>query len=719
MRREHLMLLGLALALAAGCNGADDDDDSAEPYEPPIWDEEADDIDCAYGAVDAPLLEAAMEDANLDFVGYTEEDWSKGSYANYLDDPFLLDWFYDHQWEPLLYPCLGGQAAADLDHTRTTDHPVAVALGEAMALLDEDRELDPIDPMVADQDVADLDGLPDDLVAALTPILQAMEALAEVRGDLEDGAPADLQELIDYGHGGVIIDYSSAPDLADEDVQDWVLDEDGPRSLYDPARVLAFAVEHADLLRFAGQDFTLDEDTDLGRIVVAGPGDDEPGDIGEVALYLDLGGDDTYIHPCGASSADVPVAIHIDLDGDDRYGYEEVGSGSDALLPADAGGRYQGDANYGQFSLSVTGRQGSGRMGVGMSFDLGGGEDRYQSLRVSQGWGHLGVGVLYDDGGDDTYLGEAGVQGGASMGIGLLVDGGGDDVHESFVQSQGFAFVQAVGMAWDADGDDVWYVDPGKEEDGGTTVYYSPQLPGNGNSSFSQGVGFGLRGDPSMTFLSGGVGVLRDAEGDDTYTASTFAQGSGYWQGVGLLLDGDGADQYDAYYYVQGGAAHYAAGVLLDDGEGDDRFNTNMTPSYMMVGAGHDFSVGILVNEAGDESYVYGGLAGGASNCQGIGLFVDNDGADDYEISSTYSTGLGNHSGECDALPRTLAPSIGLFLDSGGDQDSYTWPDGDHPAPDNDSTFGYAQSGGENEHGGAVDGEGETGVHAAGELPAG
>ncbi len=174
--------------------------------------------------------------------------------------------------------------------------------------------------------------------------------------------------------------------------------------------------------------------------------------------------------------------------------------------------------------------------------------------------------MLYDDGGDDTYLGEAGVQGGASMGIGLLLDGGGSDVHESFVQSQGSAFVQAVGMAWDADGDDVWYVNPGKEEDGGTTVYYSPQLPGNGNSSFSQGVGFGLRGDPSMTFLSGGLGVLRDAAGDDTYTASTFAQGSGYWPGKGLLLDGDGADQYDAYYYVQGGAAHYAAGVLLDDG---------------------------------------------------------------------------------------------------------------------------------------------------------
>ncbi len=566
--------LGLGLMLAAGCPQGDDDDDSTEPYEPPTWDAEADEIDCADDSVDAPLLDAAMEDADLDFVGYSEEDWSHGSYAAFLDDPFLLDWFYDYQWEPLRYPCLGGQAAADLDHAGAAGHPVATALGEAMALLDAPRDAVPIDPAEASQDLADLSGLPDDLATALIPVLQAMEAVAEARESLVDDAPGSLDELVDYGHGGVIIDYSSAPDLTDDDVQAWVLGEDGPRSLYDPARVLAFAVEQADLARFAGQDASLDEDTDLGRIVVAGPDDDEPGDIGAVALYLDLGGDDTYIHPCGATSADVPVAVHVDLGGDDRYGYEEVGSGTDALLPADADGRYLGDTNYGQFSLSTTGRQGSGRVGVGLLFDLGGGADRYQSLRVSQGWGHIGVGVLYDDNGDDTYLGEAGVQGGASMGIGLLLDGGGSDVHESFAQSQGFGYVQAVGAVWDGDGDDTWYVNPGKEEDGGTTVYYSPQLPGNGNSSFSQGVGFGMRGDPSMTFLSGGVGVLRDAAGDDTYTASTFAQGSGYWQGVGLLLDGDGADQYDAYYYVQGGAAHYAAGVLLDDGDGDDRFNS-------------------------------------------------------------------------------------------------------------------------------------------------
>jgi len=532
---------------------------------------------------------------------------------------------------------------------------------------------------------------------------------------LEAAAPDDIGSLVDYGHGGVMLDFKSKPDLSLADVRAWVLDPgSGPRVLQDPARVLAYAVEEADLGRFTGTDATFDAETGLGRVIVAGPGDDAPGDIGNVALYLDLGGNDVYVHPAGASSEEVPVSVHIDLGGGDAYGYEAQDEGTDALLPSDEDGRYGGDDYYGEFSLSDVGRQGSGRAGVGLLFDLGGGNDRYESLRMSQGWGHLGVGVLFDDGGNDTYLGEAGVQGGASMGIGLLMDlGDGDDVHETFANSQGFAYVQAVGIAWDGGGQDTWYANPGKAEDGGTTVYYSPQLPGNGNATFGQGSGFGMRDDPDALFLSGGLGVLRDAGGDDEYAAGTFAQGSGYWQAVGLLLDGGGNDAYDAYYYVQGGAAHYSAGVLLDDGDGDDRYNQGMTPNYMQMGAGHDFSVGVLVDEGGDDTYLWGGLAGGASNCQGFGLFVDNGGSDTYDITSDYSTGLGNHSSECNSYLRTKVDSIGLFMDSGGDADSYTWPSGSsRTAPADDTSFGVAYNGTEDEHGGGVDGDGETAAHA-------
>src|SRR5690606_33566216 len=155
--------------------------------------------------------------------------------------------------------------------------------------------------------------------------------------------------------------------------------------------------------------------------------------------------------------------------------------------------------------------------------------------------------------------------------------------------------------------------------------------PNDGNSSFTQGAGFGMRNDGAQTWLSGGLGVLRDADGDDAYTASVFAQGTGYWQGTGLLLDGGGHDAYEAYWYVQGGAAHYAIGALVDDGDGNDTYSARSVPNNVHLGSGHDFSVGLFIDEGGDDRYAFTTLAMGASNCQGIGIAVDNDGADTYQ----------------------------------------------------------------------------------------
>jgi hypothetical protein len=720
------------LLLVAACQDPDSPVDTGEPEPaaPPAWTEEAALIDCPVGSVEgpvgsvegpvgsveAPLLDAALLDAGLEAgdVGYTESDWEYASYGRYLEDPFLLSWFRPAISAPLLLPCRGAQQATDLDFAATSDHPVSAALGVAMGRLDHVTVAVPLDPREATQSLVDLSDLPADLGEALVPIFSALQEIGRVRDALDETAPLREGKLVKFGHGGVLLDTEAAPDLTDASVQDWLLAEDGPRSLYDPARVLAFAIEDADLERFEGQDISWSADSDLGPILITGPGDDAPGDIGMQAFHLDTGGNDTWIHEAGANSRSYPVSVHIDLSGNDTYGYEERDAGDDALLPSDSEGRYSGDENYGTFSLSNTGRQGSGRYGVGFLFDLGG-DDHYQSLRASQGWGHLGVGALLDAAGDDTYLGEAGVQGAGSLGVGLFLDLEGDDLHKTFTNSQGFGYVAGAGIAWDGGGDDTWYANPGKSEDGGLTLYYSPQLPGNGNSGFSQGVGFGMRNDAATTFLSGGVGVLRDLAGDDDYTAGTFAQGSGYWQGTGYFLEGGGSDIYDAYYYVQGGAAHYAIGVFLDDGDGDDALNTRMTPNHMQVGAGHDFSVGVHVNEGGDDTYVFGGLAAGASNCQGIGLFVDNDGADSYTANSTLSVGLGNHSGECES--RDQVDSIGLFLDGGGDADQWAWPAEDIRSPGDDASFGIRWNGTDDEFGGAVDGDGETSLHSGGVLP--
>lgn len=694
-----------------------DTEDTEDSDPPPTWDAEAAPIDCADGDT-ATLLETALADADLapGELVYTTADWAEASYRRQLDDDFRLSWFRDVHDAPLSTPCVGGQMAADLDGAAASAHPVATALGEVMVRLDITPTADPPDPDAASQDTVDLSSLPEELALALVPILAELDNVAAVRAALDETAPSSTRNLVLYGHGGIMLETRSTLDLSDDDVQDWVLDPAGPSTFYEPARALAWAVEEADLGRFAGTDATLDVETALGRVIVAGPEADEPGELEDVAFYLDLGGDDVYVHPAGASTEGAPVSVHIDLGGADDYGYVQEDAGSEGILPADEGGRYGGDDYYGTISFSRVCRQGAGCYGVGLLFDLGGDNDHYQSLRMSQGWAHLGVGVLYDDGGDDTYLGEDGVQGAASMGIGLLMDAGGDDVHETFANSQGFGYVRGAGVAWDGGGNDSWYADPGRAADGGTPMYYSPQMPGDGNSSFVQGIGFGYRGDSVSTWLSGGIGVLRDLGGDDAYQASTFAQGSGYWQGTGLLLDGGGQDSYDAYYYVQGGAAHYAIGALLDDGDEGDFVDTLVTPAYMHFGAGHDYSVGIFVNEGGDDTYVYSGLAAGASNCQGIGLFVDNDGADTYTASSDYSTGLGNHSSECEA--RSAARSMGIFVDSGGDADSYTFPTGSaHPTPADDSSFGYSWNGTSDEHGGAVDGDGATAVHADGVGP--
>jgi hypothetical protein len=244
-------------------------------------------------------------------------------------------------------------------------------------------------------------------------------------------------------------------------------------------------------------------------------------------------------------------------------------------------------------------------------------------------------------------------------------------------------------------------------------VYLSPQRPENGNSSFCQGAGFGSRNDSSaLSSLSGGLGILRDAGGDDSYDASVFAQGAGYWEGIGILSDADGSDRYDAYWYVQGAAAHYAVGILADSGEGDDAFDLLRPSQLMSLGAGHDFSLGVLIGESGNDRYYVQGLSAGASNCNGIGLFVDNAGDDTYTAVSDLGSGVGNVSPECTS--RADAVSIGIMLDADG-VDAYDYVASTHPsfvAPVDDGTWGYARASLPSEHGGGRDGSGDSGVRA-------
>jgi hypothetical protein len=207
-------------------------------------------------------------------------------------------------------------------------------------------------------------------------------------------------------------------------------------------------------------------------------------------------------------------------------------------------------------------------------------------------------------------------------------------------------------------------------------VYYSPQTPGTANGSLAQGTAFGWRRDDTGTHLSGGVALLRDVEGDDTYEGSTFVQGVGYWFGIGALVDGAGVDHYDGLFYAQGAAAHFAIGVLLDAGSDGDFHNVNRPPLHSQLGLGHDFSVGVMVDDGGSDTYVGPSRSLGASKCHGLGIFADNGGDDSYTALDDKAIGWATDydwaPGSCGTS--TTLPSCGFFVDVGG-TDTYVKPD--------------------------------------------
>ncbi|MDI7268105.1 MAG: hypothetical protein QME96_08940 [Myxococcota bacterium] len=520
-----------------------------------------------------------------------------------------------------------------------------------------------------------LTGVPADLRRALATVVAALDAAAVARNDAIAriaGVPT-LPRAYFRDVSGLVLPEVTRLSVTSRRVQDFLIGDFRYARLFQGAADLLAAVEAADLVRFRGATgFTANVDTPIGRIALRDAADTTHGTDehpGAVLLLVDTGGNDTYRVPAGATASENnPVSLSIDLGGRDLYAYDEAPTPHDVppRLPSDADGRYPGDGTYGPFSQSTRGRQGSGTLGIGIALDLGPEGDEYRSLRKSQGWAALGVGILHDAGGDDVYLCEAGCQAAAMFGIAILHDAGrGNDRYEGYHAVQGFAYVKGIGLLYDDGGNDTYLAQPDD------VLYYNPQDPGRSNSSMAQGMGFGRRADGSDgVFMSGGLGILRDLAGDDDYECAVFCQGSGYWFGMGLLADGDGADEYDARWYVQGGSAHYAVAALWD-AAGDDRYNQAARRLNVTLGGGHDFSTAFLLDDGGDDVYGAPNLSMGAGNENGFGMFVDLGGADSYECSSDF--GLGNASVDPASGRRTGFLTVGLFLDADG-VDAYSRP---------------------------------------------
>jgi hypothetical protein len=266
--------------------------------------------------------------------------------------------------------------------------------------------------------------------------------------------------------------------------------------------------------------------------------------------------------------------------------------------------------------------------------------------------------VLVDLGGDDvdyTSSGGAcplvvnplGSWSGECNGLALSVhvDLGGNDVYHAVGDrpvAQGAGGFGGLGILVDAQGDDTYIVDDHVALPSAVTYYITGSSQGAGEA---------------------GVGFLVDALGNDKYEFNmdshafdAFAQGQGYGGvgGVGLLLDAAGNDLYDTEVQCDGGGefcglytdavALYPGVALLVDLQGDDVVHA--------------------VNVAPQEDYYAQSFAAFG----GLTIEFDGGGSDTYYASSTST-----HGGpelNCAYGTAEYAGALGIFIDVAG-SDSY------------------------------------------------
>ena len=359
-------------------------------------------------------------------------------------------------------------------------------------------------------------------------------------------------------------------------------------------------------------------------------GDKGPNVYGmDASLIIDLGGDDLYINNAGAPVYEIhkravsgiryPIGVVIDFEGDDRY----ISSGFAAVA--------------------------SGFFGLGLILDMAG-NDYYAGGQLSLGASFFGMGCLVDMAGNDTYVCSEGGQGCAFFGAACLFDGKGDDLYQGAKFVQGVGGPMGLGQLHDLRGKDHYRAGWKHGSSYGTKGIYE---------ACSQGVGWGFR-----KHAAGGIGILLDSGGDDAYEAGNFSQGTGYFLGLGMLRDNAGDDVYRGSRYCQGAAAHQAAGALLDF-KGNDVYSGKIAAAQ---GAAWDLSVACLVDYTGNDCYQAGDLSLGAGAQNGMGLFFDGEGNDQYESpenSLGFSGGLSYGGGR-------NAGNMGIFLDVGGGRDFFT-----------------------------------------------
>jgi hypothetical protein len=150
--------------------------------------------------------------------------------------------------------------------------------------------------------------------------------------------------------------------------------------------------------------------------------------------------------------------------------------------------------------------------------------------------------------------------------------------------------------------------------------------------------------------LAGGLGIVLDLAGDDSYDSSNFSQACGYFFGVGLKMDLAGNDRHRAARYGCSSGAHYGMGLFVDY-EGKDTYQST-GPTYNGACA-WDYSVFLAVEAAGDDTYQLERSRGPArADISSWSVFAEMGGDDDYQLRE----GLGI----------TTRTSLSAFFDHAG-----------------------------------------------------
>jgi hypothetical protein len=388
---------------------------------------------------------------------------------------------------------------------------------------------------------------------------------------------------------------------------------------------LAGVLDHVagDLPDVEQRDFHMEWSTPRGRVAVGGAGANAY--RGDYLFVLDLGGDDTYAGP-GSVSGEQTISVVLDAGGNDRY------------APADSASMGPGGALLGYAAV----------------YDMGEGSDEYTAVRCGGGFGFAGVGWIVDGGGDDSYSMGSWSLGAATRGIGLLIDAGGNDRYDGTGDSvrylEGFGGTLGVGASIDLSGNDEYLAGAGAERG---LSEENHRLHG---ATICQGAAIGVR--PTE---SGGVGLLIDALGHDTYRAAVASQGAGFRAGVGALVDLAGDDVYSAAGQGEGRAQ--GIGLLIDVA-GDEQYAGDPRLGDGQ-GNGIDLGLGMLADAAGNDRYGSVAVLGSGTE-GGAGFLIDLEGRDECSSDATTIVSPADPSPGVDPL-RALFPAVAVFLDLGGE----------------------------------------------------